>query len=236
MLIARPWPSYGPGCPHEACSRDGRTANLGPEIEARRASVWHDVDNDGHAAPLRSSNRSQSGASRGAGRGGECGRRSLVLPCDGCPAPAAVARRDRRRRHDMATAVSEYEAPRPAQRIEGGSQASMRLVLGWCSRSVRGPESGGLVRGGVVAAEALSCHLAQARRKETPSPSLLRALSDNNVFRRRCRSRAQRRRLLHHELDNVLLVDVRASVWLAGRDVCPAAATDPRQAGSAPAT
>jgi hypothetical protein len=117
------------------------------------------------------------------------------------------------------------------ERQPGVDAASPRVS----SRSVRGPESGGLVRGGAVAAEALSYHLAQARRKETPSPSLLRALSDNNVFRRRCRSRAQRRRLLHHEPDNVLLVDVRASVWLAGRDVCPVAATDPRQAGSAPA-
>jgi hypothetical protein len=128
-------------------------------------------------------------------------------------------------RHDMATAVSEYEVSRPAQRIESDNQALTRLVLGWCSRSVRGPEPGGLVRGGVMASEALSCHLAEkkhrASRYSWPSPTTTCfAAVDREGSAGGCYTT---------RMNDVLLVDIRASTWLADVDAFRAAAADPRQ-------
>jgi hypothetical protein len=82
----------------------------------------------------------------------------------------------------------EYEASRSAQQIDCENQATSRLVLGWCSKSVRLTRIE-IVASGVKRCAPMPCHDTSQKRK----PALLTipgASSDGNVFRSRIHRRA----------------------------------------------
>jgi hypothetical protein len=187
-----------------------------------------------HSAPLRSANTSRRASLKGEGEmevKGSAARDGVADKASSRRA-TSVQRRGFQEKKQAASsrcaAVSEYEVSLSAQRIERDNQASTRLVLGWCSRSVRRTEPGGHVRGGVMASNARSCHLAEKKHRASRySWSLFDSwsLSDNNVFR----SCADRESAL-------AAVTPPRRGRLADVDASRAAVAHPRQAGSAPAT
>jgi hypothetical protein len=143
MLIARPWPSYGLGCPYEACSGDGRKANLGPrnssavrECLARRRARPTAI---GQCELERRLARQWEKGMKGRGRrcSRRCGRQSLVLSCNARSAPrqsreetggASSRHGDRRERVRSIPA-----SPANRERQPSFDTASPRVVFQECS-------------------------------------------------------------------------------------------------------